>query len=346
MGSKPPQRLDEFNMDRKQFNYVKRVLQDLTVGRYPRVDHLPLLLNLHQNRFVLTDNDRLMVYFHPTVLPVPPAEARPTGASSAAPFDPGSGEQPSRPEVSILEHAQEDMQRQWRVLRETYRSTSESEPVPGVCGRYRFLFFIHTHRIEAPGFPYQKTVYTLSIWDREWDELIWHDVYPFEREDRRRAIHQFWTRAKTNFLPEHLRSGKMGSNTIDPRLPERIRYKTVYHTWENHPSLPPPPRDTIMFVLATAMFHTNEATYKDQVVMRKEWEFVTGHRSELIPHLVFCGLMICLESKYLPDNDIERQTQFLRLFGVSKKMTWMKEGLQSYITMSGWPVEFSTALRL
>ncbi|KAK8071150.1 hypothetical protein PG997_011353 [Apiospora hydei] len=329
-------------MDRKQFNYVKRVLQDLTIGRYPIIDHLPLLLNLHQSRFVLADDDRLMVYFHPSILPVLDAEDFPSGTPSAAPSDADS----ERPVVNILDHAREDMQRKWRVLRKTYRSTSESEPVLGEYGRYRFLFFIHTHRIEAPGYPYQKTVYTLSIWDREWEELIWHDVYPYGREDRRRAIYQFWTRAKTNFLPEYLRSGTMGGSVFNFKLPARIRYKTIYHTWDHHPSLPPPPRDTLMFVLATAMFHINEATYEDQVIMPKTWEYVTGHCSVLIPRLVFCGLMICLESEYLPDNDIERQTRFLRLFGVSNKLVWMKKGLQFYIEEAGWPPEFSTALRL
>ncbi|KAK8073576.1 hypothetical protein PG994_004475 [Apiospora phragmitis] len=291
-------------MDRGHLNKLYSILHDLTIGRYPITDDLPLLLNLHQSRFALAEDDRPMVYFHPTIIQVPHVKDYTSATKD--------------PEVNIFEHAREDMQRKWRVLRKTYRSTSE-QPVFGT---------------DRDGL----------IWDRE---LIWHDVYPEGRKERRNAIHQFWTRATTNFLPDHLHSSEQGSNTIDTRQPERIRYKTVYHEWNPSPAyLPPPPRDTIFFVLATAMFHINEATYDDQVVMSKTWEYVAGHRTELIPRLVFCGLTICLESGFVPEDDIERQSQFLRKFGVSKRLVWLREGLQSCIGDADWPPEFLDALRL
>lgn len=181
----------------------------------------------------------------------------------------------------------------------------------------------------------------------KWDELIWHDVYPDGRSKRRTAIHRFWTQATTNFLPAYLCSDDMGRNTADPMRPGSIRYKTVYHTWEQPaPPLPPPSRDTVMFVLATAMFHMNEATYQDQVVMPKTWDHVTGHRAELIPRLVFCGLATCLESEHVPDGMLESQRRFLREFGVAKRLEWLRNGLRHHITQAGWPAQLSDALRL
>ncbi|KAK8102594.1 hypothetical protein PG984_015740 [Apiospora sp. TS-2023a] len=321
-------------MDRSQFNCVKSVLRDLTLGKRPRVDGLPVLLNLHQGRFVEADEDRVMVYFHPNIIHVPSKE-----------------DQDSRDEravVNILQQAKQDLKRKWTVLRKTYRAASDQQQVPSTeYGAYRFLFFIHSHRIDSSGYPEQNTVYTVSIWDREWDELIWHDVYPEGRKERRADIHRFWTHASTNFLPAILGSVRMGRNTTDKNGPGSIRYRTVYHTWEQpSPPLPPPPRDTVMFVLATAMFHMNEATYDDQVVMPKTWDHVTGHRPELIPRLVFCGLAICLESDYVPDDTLESQRRFLREFGVAKRLEWLRDGLKDYITQAGWPDELSDALRL
>ncbi|KAK8040727.1 hypothetical protein PG991_000515 [Apiospora marii] len=324
-------------MDRAQFNCVTSVLRDLTLGKRPRVDDLPTLLNLHQGRFVEADGNRVTVYFHPNIIHVPSAEQQRSGNSQPV-------------VVEILRQAKQDLRRKWFILRQTYRDmTEQQDPPDGVeYGACRFLFFIHSHRIDTNRFPFQNTVYTVSIWDRElkWDELIWHDVYPDGRNDRREAIHWFWTQATTNFLPAHLYAAPMGRNTTDPNRPGSIRYRTVYHTWEQPPQLPPPPRDTVMFVLATAMFHMNEATDQDQVVMPKTWGHVTGHRAELIPRLVFCGLAMCLESEHGPDGTPESQRRFLREFGVAKRLEWLRAGLRFHIHRAGWPAQHSDALRL
>lgn len=144
-------------MDRVQFDSVKSVLRDLTLGKRPRVDDLPTLLNLHQGRFVEADDNRVMVYFHPNVVHVPNLEEQ----------KPGNQSQPAV--VEILEQAKQDLKRRWFVLRKTYRAASDQQQTPDAVeyGTYRFLFFIHSHRIDTDRFPFQNTVYTVSIWDRE-----------------------------------------------------------------------------------------------------------------------------------------------------------------------------------
>lgn len=143
-------------MDRGQFNCVKSVLRDLTLGKRPRVDDLPTALKLHQDRFFEADDDRVKGYFHPNIVHVPSLEDQ--ESLNALPAV-----------VNISEQASQDLERKWFVLRKTYRTASHQKQVPGT-GEYgvcRFFFFIHSHRINAPRFPHQRTVYTVSIWDRE-----------------------------------------------------------------------------------------------------------------------------------------------------------------------------------
>lgn len=170
---------------------------------------------------------------------------------------------------------------------------------------------------------------------------------PDERSERRNAIQLFWAEATTNFLPVDFSSDNVvRRGHPDNKVPGNIRYKTIYRTWEQPPPLPPPPRDTVMFVLAIAIFHINEATYEDQVDMPRAWDNVTGHRAELVPRLVFCGLAICLESEYVPDGTLESRRRFLREFGVAKRLKWLRDGLRYHIIQADWPDRLSDALRL
>ncbi|KAK8005442.1 hypothetical protein PG990_011479 [Apiospora arundinis] len=331
--------------DEGAFNIIKAVLKDLTIGRYPRVGHIPLLLKLHQERFAEAgeDGNRIHVYFHPSILKVNPLSDY-TEAAQKVPY------LLPQPEVNISEHVRQDLQLKWRVLRKTYRSASDEQPAASAAryGVYRFLFFIHAHPIRHPYYPYQQhAVYTISVWDREWDELIWHDAYPYERKERRAAIHQFWTQATTNFLPAHLSNSELGRNTVDPRQPGTMRFNTTYHAFEEPAGYPPPPpRDTLLFVLAMAVYHVNEATYDDQVVLPKTDEHIWGHRTELIPRLVFGGLMICLESEHLREDDAVAVRDFFYKVSVAESLEWLREGLRYYIDKAGWSPEIVRALRL
>ncbi|KAK8099096.1 uncharacterized protein PG998_012337 [Apiospora kogelbergensis] len=331
------------NFGKREFNAIRQVLADLTIGKIPIAWMLPLLLTMHQERFAEADDEgnRIKTYFHPRILRVHPLAYHTSATKKTAHPD-------TQPVVNIMDHVEEDMQLRWRVLRRSYRSSSEEQRATNVSkyGVYRFLFFIHEHFIREPTNPYQNTVYTVSIWDREWDELIWHDVYPYGRKERRAAIHHFWTRATTNFLPEHLSASDLGRNTVNPEKIGTMRFNTTYHAYEDPNYRTPPPRETISFVLALAVYHVNEATYDDQVVMPKTDDYIWGQRTELIPRLIFCGLVICLESEHLPvDNPAVRQN-FLGQVSVSKRLKWLREGLLYYIDQADWSPETLLALRL
>ncbi|KAI1484603.1 hypothetical protein F5X96DRAFT_675466 [Biscogniauxia mediterranea] len=98
----------------------------------------------------------------------------------------------------------------------------------GRYGRYRFVCFIHRHvmpyRRAGGAGGAQTSVYTISIWDREWDELTWHDPYPPGRGVRRQQARRFWGSVRAPGFPP---PKAMGTGTGG--LLGRVRYRTAYH---------------------------------------------------------------------------------------------------------------------
>lgn len=133
------------DLDDEQFDALTVVLRALAKGSYPRLDAVPLALNAYNcinNRG--DDNDMPWAYFHTVTLVAPEGTPMKT-----------------RPIIELDEAIIEDLEKPWVPLRSGGGGGARQD-----SARYRFLCFIHKHRIDRRA-TFQKGVHTISIWDRE-----------------------------------------------------------------------------------------------------------------------------------------------------------------------------------
>ncbi|KAI0477580.1 hypothetical protein GGR56DRAFT_692279 [Xylariaceae sp. FL0804] len=274
---------------------IEAVLRGLARGTYPRINAIPTALNAYncaQARgrpgrrpwayfhSVITDLDPLPGYISAYV-GVRPWDRRPTGRRGTPPFDP----LPIRLDGGVLE----DLQTPWRSMRSGWsglledKEEGEEEEKDGqaaatMTARYRFVCFIHRHRVERRNCR-EKAVYTISIWDREWEELTWHDVYPYGREIRRNEIRAFWRVVAMPGLAPAMRI----------KFTKQLRYRTAYHTCERVEGAihgPIAPRHTLWAVMAIAVRHMNRGGRDAHVsIVPDRLELFGGQARELLPQL-------------------------------------------------------------
>ncbi|KAI1505274.1 hypothetical protein F5X99DRAFT_405168 [Biscogniauxia marginata] len=83
-----------------------------------------------------------------------------------------------------------------RDLRDPWTNLATNAQRIGIhVPRYRLIIFIHRHmqgrHHEPPGIDLQR-IYSVSVWDRERDETIWHDPWPYDGMQRWTDIQAFW----------------------------------------------------------------------------------------------------------------------------------------------------------
>lgn len=187
------------------------------------------------------------------------------------------------------------------------------EPEPRQGARYRFLCFIHSHVLSLrPGS--RRGIYTISIWDREWEELTWHDTYAQGRGARRADARLFWRGAASSlgfpFLHLHLHTRSSGSRMRMRNIEEdnpreafehRIRFRTVYHAasrlgdaLREHPN----PRHTLWAVMGVAMHHMNRGGEDPHVgVVPDRLEYFAAFERDLLPRLWAHLFLLCFGVK-------------------------------------------------
>ncbi|KAI1636899.1 hypothetical protein F4809DRAFT_662029 [Biscogniauxia mediterranea] len=248
-------------LDPSQTADLTSVLRALSRGTYPRAAALPAALNaLNCNRAPLsssststastsnnnTNNSAPWAYFHPltTVEPLPPRDDPTDNNAERGRKRRKAPRRGVRGDTQILldDAVLDDLRRAWRPVRQIEyvdgsgvsrgdgRRVSSSggggAREEGRYGCYRFVCFIHRHvmpyrRAGGAGGAQQTSVYTISIWDREWDELTWHDPYPPGRGVRRQQARRFWGTVRApGFPPPKAEAGG---------LLGRVRYRTAYH---------------------------------------------------------------------------------------------------------------------
>ncbi|KAI4859166.1 hypothetical protein F4820DRAFT_440610 [Hypoxylon rubiginosum] len=155
------------NLDDEEFDHLTAVLKALARGSYPRLDSVPLALNAYNcNRRGNSayEEEDPWAYFHP-ITTITPEEV---------PLR-------RRPVVQLDDKILKDLKKPWVSIRvgDKFGGSREAEASrPGRgnnrgkqqqqqnSAQYRFICFIHKHRIDRRGTP-QKGVHTISIWDRE-----------------------------------------------------------------------------------------------------------------------------------------------------------------------------------
>ncbi|KAI1481011.1 hypothetical protein F4774DRAFT_417912 [Daldinia eschscholtzii] len=295
---------------------IAAVLKALARGTYPRLGALPIALNAYNCNRKLDDDEEDLpwAFFHPITV-IPPAKS--------IPGDP----LPQYPAIQLDYEILEDLSKQWRPIRYGREGgTNNNQPpdaFPDSFARYRFLCFIHKHRIDRKSSS-QKGMHTISIWDREWDELTWHDTYHVDRESRRKDIQQFW---------EHTDSLGFLNGTISRRqFVNRIRYRTVYHTCEHIEDTlrgVVPPRHTIYAVMGVALFHMNNARDPQVSIVPDRLELFGGQHKRLLPRFFAHVLWLCLDAR--PEWSRAQQVRFVEQCRIVERLKWMKLRTREYL---------------
>ncbi|CAJ2505571.1 Uu.00g129650.m01.CDS01 [Anthostomella pinea] len=288
-------------LDDDDLSDLSAALKGLARGSYPRLDAVPVALNAYAYRAHRSDaRSQPRAYFH-SITTVAAQNSR----SNALPV------------MELDNPVLYDLDRQWHPIRYAAAPSLIQDPAS-----YRFVCFIHKHRIDLRS-SRQKAIYTISIWDREWDELTWHDTYPLCREARRDEIRTFWrTVAMPGFPLGHPRQEFM----------DRIRYRTGYHACERVEHMIRDniaPRHTLWSVMAIAIHHMNN-THDPQVsIVPDKLELFGGQAKELLPQFFAHVLWMCLDAR--PDWSEDRQRRFVAQFKILERLRWMKVRTRKYL---------------
>ncbi|KAI5918184.1 hypothetical protein F4810DRAFT_715734 [Camillea tinctor] len=273
-------------------NDLLSVLRALSRGSYPRAAALPAALNaLNCNRPSSSPSRHIWAYFHPltTVDPLPtPSDGHHNNNGNRKGRRGGGGGGRAKMDEQILldDEVLDDLERAWRPVRRGENICGGQRPrgdhlaaVDGERGDewededeegdkygcYRFVCFIHKHTM-----PYRRAgggkaagagVFTISIWDREWDELTWHDPHPPGRQLRRLQIRRFWATVRAPGFPPGL----------DPdAFLARVRYRTAYHASTRVSAALRSgalhPRTSLWGVIGIALQHLHSASARDPFV--------------------------------------------------------------------------------
>ncbi|KAI2463549.1 hypothetical protein F4781DRAFT_426273 [Annulohypoxylon bovei var. microspora] len=293
------------DLDDEDLDDLTAVLKALAKGNYPRLDSVPLALNAYNcNR--QNDLDP-WAYFHPVTI-----------------ITPDDVQMRVNPDIQIDDEVLEDLAKPWYPIRHTGGEFNREEkqfergqwtPLPN-SARYRFLCFIHKHRIDRRSTT-QKGVHTISIWDREWDELTWHDAYHVERDVRRREIQRFWQYADMPNL--------IGPQFSREEFLDRIRYRIVYDVCEHIENTlrdAVPPRNTLWTVIGAALHHMNNACDAQVSIVPDKLELFGAQALPLLPRFFAHLLWLCLDAR--PRWTRAQQEQFVKQFRIVERLRWMK----------------------
>ncbi|KAI0155337.1 hypothetical protein GGR57DRAFT_94861 [Xylariaceae sp. FL1272] len=262
--------LDEFDV-----GDLSAVLKAIAKGNYPRMNAIPQALNAYNYSKIVQGERKVWAYFHP-ITEVSDKTNRPP------------------PDLILDDKILDDLDTEyiplWPFTRDLSTPVADANPVPPAS--YRLICFIHKHRIDIRNSA-QKSVFTISIWDRENKELTWHDTYPYGRANRCKAIKHFW---ETVHMPG------CRFSFIRDEFMAKIQYRTVYHACENIEATlrgAVAPRNTLWAVMAIAIHHMNHmATNKYVCLVPDHIETFGGQGYEFLPQLFVHLLYLCLRSPW------------------------------------------------
>ncbi|RYP75795.1 hypothetical protein DL769_003751 [Monosporascus sp. CRB-8-3] len=311
---------------------IVAMLKALSKGKYPRKDALPTALNAYNCR--KQPRKKSWAYFHP----ITSLEIRKT-----------TGHWKEYPSVDLPEELVDDLldeREPWESIRrgEDYAHASGTaeglrEGAARNPSRYRFLCFIHEHRV--PVGAGRRAVYTISVWDREWGELTWHDTYALGRRGRRDDVRRFWAAAAAT-SPDFARV--VGGN---PRGGMLMRFRTVYHAGERVGDVlreAVPPRHTLWSVAAIGVHHMNRVGDPHASIVPDRLEYFGGCGRDLLPRLFASLLRLCLQEGARVEDAAggrsEESERFVRQFWITENLGWMRTGTRK-ILEAWWPGEAS-----
>ncbi|KAI1341090.1 hypothetical protein F5Y15DRAFT_422320 [Xylariaceae sp. FL0016] len=307
---------------------IAAVLKGIARGIYPRLDALPTALNAYN-----CNRAKLWAYFH-DITDV--TDARKAGSAERGP----NGRFTRRKEggrIWIDDQVLADLDAPWRFLRpvnipQQQHNDSLALAPRHATARYRFVCFIHRHRVAAPlrtraqQRQRQRAAYTISIWDRDDETVTWHDPYPHGRAERRDHIRAFWRRARIpGFVPP------LDGGDHEPFV-SRIRYRTAYHACariERTTRGALAPRHSLWAVVAIALHHMNNAHDVHVSIVPDRMELFGGQARALLPQFFAHLLCLCLETARGWDG--RERWAFVEQCRIVPRLTWMKDRARKYL---------------
>ncbi|KAI0899303.1 hypothetical protein F4806DRAFT_506953 [Annulohypoxylon nitens] len=308
-------------LDDECLDDLTAVLKALAKGNYPRLDSVPLALNAYNwNRKVDIDP---WAYFHPVTVITPKGKKI-----------------QERINIRLDQEIIDDLEKPWDPIRftggqfnrEQQRFERGDWTPPPNSARYRFVCFIHKHRIDRKNIA-QKGVHTISIWDREWDELTWHDTYYVDREVRFQEIQRFWRCIKIPHLVADRvanedadeNAGERRNEDIPGELFKRIRYRIVYDICERVEETlrnSVPPRNTLYAVIGAALHHMNNACDPQVSIVPDKLELFGAQAMSLLPRFFAHLLWLCLDAR--PGWSRNEREAFVKKFRILQRLRWMR----------------------
>ncbi|KAI1817290.1 hypothetical protein GGS20DRAFT_582622 [Poronia punctata] len=315
----------------KDLSNITSVLRGLSRGVLPRADAVPTALNAYNITQEPSKGKNAWAYFH-SVTNIAAADEDGRGnregweQATRKPATSRRRAETSTSHIVVPDEVILDTMKEWHPIREGEEDAAGSWME---SASYRFLCFIHSHRLSRGNSRRSKAIYTISIWDRQHEEMTWHDTCAYERSDRRAAIRHFWSRVQTNL------------KFMNPRKTflAQIRFRTAYHSCEK---LEAATRDyidppyTLWSVMAIGLQHMNRGGFDSQVsIVEDRLEVFSGHRKDLLPrlfvHLLHLFLYSPREGREEDWNEVtggladeETIRQFARRFRIGEKLHWMK----------------------
>ncbi|KAI1077224.1 hypothetical protein F5B20DRAFT_583469 [Whalleya microplaca] len=295
--------IPDFSND--EYNDITAVLRSLARGGYPRLDAVPTALNAYNCNQTRGCHAESWAYFHEVTTITPLDE-----------------EMRVEPSIVLPPVIADDFNKDWREIKDRRNCGHEAPGWPIALASYRFLCFIHKHRIDRRGSS-QKGVHTISIWDRELEEMTWHDTYHHERKTRRDEIRRFWTHAE---LPDF-------ADIYENReaFLQRIRYRTVYNAsqlLENVLREAVPPRNSLWAVMAIAIYHMNGMHDREVSIVPDRPEVFGGSKANLLPQFFAHLLRLCLEARPGPNWGCRASERFVAQLKILERLPWMRKGMR------------------
>ncbi|KAI0518069.1 hypothetical protein F5B22DRAFT_654387 [Xylaria bambusicola] len=291
-------------LDEDDIGDLTAVLKALAKGRLPRQTSIVKVLNAYNITQVTAK--RAWAYFHPiTVIPMADADV-------------------PRPVIDLDYHILDDLDKPWHSIRQ-----SAEQQYDGESASYRFICFIHKHFIRR-GNDRQRPVYTISIWDRELDEMAWHDTYSHERATRQRDIQNFWEIVE------------MRECTFVERRSEfldSIRYRMNYRACEKAEATIRGailPQDTLYSIMSIGLRYMNQGNVNRRVdIVPDNIEFFSSTARELLPRMFVRLLWLYLRAPKAGSekdwdgrmdglNDDEDTKEYIQQLQITDKLGWMK----------------------
>ncbi|KAK5626109.1 hypothetical protein RRF57_001824 [Xylaria bambusicola] len=281
------------------------VLKSLAKGRHPRQASIAKVLNAYN--ITQATEKRAWAYFH-SITAIPTADA-----------------DVPRPVIELDHQILNDLKKPWHSI---HFSTEHGDEAGGSAS-YRFICFIHKHFIRR-GSGRQRPLYTISIWDRELEEMAWHDTYSHERAARQRDVHRFWEIVRMPRCPfVELRREFLG----------KIRWRMNYRACEKIEAAIRgviPPQDTLYAIMSIGLYYMTQGSVNRRVdIVPDNIEFFGGTARELLPQMFVRLLWLYLrapkegsESEWDAEmvnlNDDEDAKDYVRQLRIADKLGWMK----------------------